>query len=384
MKKENPHTAFGHLIANGNAKKIQITFENDMVRNISFVADFPQANMDEFIITSCLMDAHTHLFLSGTTHMAYRNYQKNMGETEIVQQIKTHIRRSMQYGIRAIRDMGSAADYLQKISVPNNFFITNTGPGYCVKGRYGMFVAVPIAMKDLPAQIFHRTETYPWIKIIQSGINSLSSFDEKCACQFTLDVLTDAVSIAHQKGVRVAAHANGEEAVRIAIDAGCDSIEHGYKMGKENLRRMADRQIHWIPTVVAMKNIARFELGKEAERENAKRYVDDQMEAVFHAREYGVPILAGSDAGSFGVYHGKGLWEEIQIFVKTGMRLEKAIECADARSAEFLTGITEFETVSSEQLDTFVLLHTNIHRFAETQIMPKEVRISGEMIQTSE
>jgi imidazolonepropionase-like amidohydrolase len=38
-------------------------------------------------------------------------------------------------------------------------------------------------------------------------------------------------------------HANGETAVRMAVEAGCDSIEHGYFMGPDNLRRMADNGV---------------------------------------------------------------------------------------------------------------------------------------------
>jgi imidazolonepropionase-like amidohydrolase len=48
-------------------------------------------------------------------------------------------------------------------------------------------------------------------------------------------------------------HANGHLPVKLAICAGCDSIEHGFFMGEENMRRLADTGVVWVPTAVTMK-----------------------------------------------------------------------------------------------------------------------------------
>ncbi|MDH4319209.1 MAG: amidohydrolase, partial [Desulfobulbaceae bacterium] len=48
--------------------------------------------------------------------------------------------------------------------------------------------------------------------------------------------------------------ANGPEHVAEAIDAGCDAIEQGYLMGEENLGKMAERNVLWIPSVLRAKN----------------------------------------------------------------------------------------------------------------------------------
>lgn len=45
-------------------------------------------------------------------------------------------------------------------------------------------------------------------------------------------------------------HANGQEAVRVALEAGRDSIEHGHFMGNDNLSKMAEKGIIWVPTDV--------------------------------------------------------------------------------------------------------------------------------------
>ena len=168
----------------------------------------------------------------------------------------------------------------------------------------------------------------------------------------------------------------------MAIQAGCNSIEHGYKMGRENLKKMAEAQIYWIPTIAAMKNLAEFWPGTLQERDNAKRYVEDQMEQVFWAREYGVPILAGSDAGSFGVNHGKGLWEEIQLFVEAGMSLEEAISCASSKSSS-LGDWKDFDLLAPGKPANFIVLELSNNVFSKERLCPKEVWIHGEIFTPS-
>ncbi len=43
--------------------------------------------------------------------------------------------------------------------------------------------------------------------------------------------------------------------VKFAVDAGCDSIEHGFFMGEENLKRMAGRGTFWVPTAHTIEKV---------------------------------------------------------------------------------------------------------------------------------
>jgi imidazolonepropionase-like amidohydrolase len=79
------------------------------------------------------------------------------------------------------------------------------------------------------------------IKIVNSGLNSLSCFAKETKPQFDSAELKAAVRADRQCGLKTMVHANGKMPVKIAVDAGCDSIEHGFFMGVENLHRIADR-----------------------------------------------------------------------------------------------------------------------------------------------
>ena len=123
------------------------------------------------------------------------------------------------------------------------------------------------------------------VKIVQSGLNSLSDFGKEAKSQFDPDELKRAVSRVHRTGRRVMVHANGREPVKTAIAAGCDSVEHGFFMGRENLEALAERGIFWVPTVVTMKAFAELEFG--VKRDVARRNLEHQLEQIRLAREFG-------------------------------------------------------------------------------------------------
>jgi len=59
----------------------------------------------------------------------------------------------------------------------------------------------------------------------------------------TVAELVAVVEEAHRAGLKVAVHAVDKASIQTAIDAGCDSIEHGNEITDEQLKRMRDREI---------------------------------------------------------------------------------------------------------------------------------------------
>ncbi len=174
------------------------------------------------------------------------------------------------------------------------------------------------------------------IKIINSGPNSISEFAKETSPQFVLEDLRNAAALGHSMGLKLMVHANGRLPVEGALEAGCDSIEHGYFMGEENLKRMAEKRIFWIPTVFAMESLCTVLRGTP-EAEIAARNVEHQLEQIRIAREFGVKVATGTDSGSLGVHHGKALVEELRLFMSAGMCLEEAVQCATSRVADLLS-----------------------------------------------
>ena len=154
--------------------------------------------------------------------------------------------------------------------------------------------------------------------------------------QFTLEEMKAAVKAALHKGLSVMVHANGKIPVEIAVLAGCRSIEHGFFMGKENLKQMAEKDIFWIPTAATMKAYCDHWKRAGQNPDVACRNLEHQMEQIAAAKELGVPIAVGTDAGSIGVHHGRGIVQELIILKRAGLSIQEAIQCATANGARLL------------------------------------------------
>jgi len=117
----------------------------------------------------------------------------------------------------------------------------------------------------------------------------------------SLEEMKAIVEEAHRVHKKVAAHAIGDEATRIAAEAGVDSIEHAYIVPDDVLKTMASKKIFMVPTDYPEEIYTGFtppgatpEERKETEAA-MKRFVQGSRERLKRAVAGGVPIAAGSD-----------------------------------------------------------------------------------------
>ena len=211
------------------------------------------------------------------------------------------------------------------------------GKGWRAPGRYGKIIGrVPQSGSTLAESIKMNSDEVDHIKVMNSGINSLNEFGRETLPQFDRDELEAAFQDARKLGRKVMVHANGKLPVQVALEAGCDSIEHGFFMGEENMKRMADRQVFWVPTAFTMKAMCAHLPAAGARSGAASRMLEAQLEQMGRARELGVALAAGTDAGGFGVRHGEALAEELKLMVMAGFSVEEAIGCATSAGARLL------------------------------------------------
>ncbi len=193
-----------------------------------------------------------------------------------------------------------------------------------------------------------RTAGSDFLKIVYSG-----SIDNEEAQNSRLNQ-EDLCRILQQRGNKKAVVvANGHHRVKEALEAGCDAIEQGYAMGEDNLRKMADMDVLWIPSVLMAKNglqaagsggdvMCRFSMryvapGKADPGAETfwKKMLAEQMTQLRLARKLGVKTAVGTGAGSVGILHGESMVEEMKLFIKAGYSLEETIRCASDNGARF-------------------------------------------------
>ena len=188
--------------------------------------------------------------------------------------------------------------------------------------------------------------------------------------------------------------ANGQQQVKETLAAGCDAIEQGYGMGEDNLRKMADMDVLWIPSVLMAKNgmqgaasggdvMCRFSMryvapGKPDPNAETfwKKMLAEQLSQLRSARKLGVKIAVGTGAGSVGILHGESLVEEMKLFIKAGYSLEETIRCASDNGARFF-GMENLGTLTVGRQATFLVARGTVQQLPRKLAYLEGIYIKG-------
>ena len=307
-----------------------------------------------------LVDCHVHLVLSGVTGSQVGKQQVAADPRELKLHIAERLHSHLNHGVLAVRDGGDRnGDVLccrNEGAWPG--IVKAAGRPWHQPGRYGLFGGQSPRRGEALDHAFARSgEQGDHVKLINSGLNSLTEFARETDPQFSTEEMARLVLLAESRGQKVMVHANGREPVRRAIEAGCHSIEHGFFMGRENLQQMAKRGTTWVPTVVTMKALlagVRSGSGVGSETVIAKTLAR-QLEQLSLAREYGVKVALGTDAGSRGVLHGISAIEELNFLLRACYPLAEALRCASVNGAALL-GVDEIGLLTEGRTANFLVV----------------------------
>jgi imidazolonepropionase-like amidohydrolase len=175
------------------------------------------------------------------------------------------------------------------------------------------------------------------IKICASG-GVFSESDPLKVPQLTVAELEAIIGEAHRWGRKVAAHAHGDEAARLAVEAGIDSIEHGTFLSVDTLRLMKQKGVYLVPTRMAAWWATEHADGYPAPIAKKARSIGIAHREMFQqAVRIGVPIAFGTDSGVSP--HGQNA-HEFSLMVEAGMSPSAALLSA-TRDAARLLGIDQ-------------------------------------------
>jgi imidazolonepropionase-like amidohydrolase len=280
-----------------------------------------------------LIDAHVHLFLHpGAEDL--QTVQESVPQRTALALVAA--REDLFAGFTAERDMGTegagAADSAVRNAIDDGLF---PGPRLRVSGN-----AIDIlgghedAIAFNPAQHVLSNATYAnsadelieairaqhkegsdFVKIYQTGPDTMRGGTLHTPYQYTIAQLKAAVDEAARLGTTVAVHATGEPGVRYAAEAGVASIEHAIQLSGETMRLMRGRRIYAVPTLTWYEYFA----------EHSPTAAENQLQAEIFAYKVaefrkqvaaGIPMAVGSDVGPFA--HGTQA-REFELMVQYGM-----------------------------------------------------------------
>ena len=339
----------GKIVAPG-----EVLVEGDRIAEAGSAVKRPEGaeviDLGDSTLMPGLIDAHVHLFLHpGAEDL--QTIEESVPQRTIYAVLAA--RDDLMAGFTAERDMGTegagSADSALRNSINQGLI---PGPRLRVSGN-----AVDIlgghedAIRYNPAQHILSNATYAnnaaelvtvirqqfkegadFIKIYQTGPDSIRDGRLSTPYQYTEAELRAAVEDAARVGKHVAVHATGEPGTLYAARAGVVSVEHADQLSDETMRIMRAKQIFAVPTFTILEYFAQH-AATPTQAAHEQKIADLHVEEFHKQLSAGVPMAVGSDVGPFP--HGTQA-REYMLMVKYGMTPLAALQAGLLNGAKLL------------------------------------------------
>lgn len=328
----------------------------------------PDCDLPDFTLLPGLIDAHTHLFLEGgELDPQKRTAHLEQPPEKLLHLAGQRLEKLVRLGITACRDAGDKDGVglaLSKLCAgehrPLMPYIDSPGAAIHHRGRYGSFMAESFEDCHTPHQCVEmRVKAGAYrIKLIPTGIINFKKGAVTAEPQMTAEQIAQFVAAAISFGRQTLAHASGDAGIEHAINGGVDTIEHGFFVRDDQLAKMRDRHIAWVPTFAPVqKQVDHADrIGWDAKiLTNLNKILDQHSESLVKAHAMGVRIIAGSDAGSYGVAHGLGFLDELEFMERAGLAPLAIIHAATGASSDRLAFREKFGWIKPGYLSRFIL-----------------------------
>ena len=289
----------------------------------------PTAYLEEFTLNDADIAYDAEVFAK-TTLLAGFTTVRDLGGTGVNVSLRNAIKAGKVIGPRIFtveKSLASTGGHADPTNGYRKDLMGNPGP------KEGVVNSVEDARQAVRQRYKNGAD---WIKITATG-GVLSVAKSAGNPQFTQEEIEAIVSTAKDYGMKVAAHAHGDEGMQRAVKAGVKTIEHGTEMSDATMDLMIKYNAYLVPTITAGKTV----------EENAKKpnyypaivvpkalAIGPKIQGTFaKAYKKGVPIAFGTDAGVF--QHGLNAREFVYM-TEAGMPIMKALQSATITNAMLL------------------------------------------------
>lgn len=356
----------------------------------------PDLTLSNHTLLPTLTESHAHLFLDGAPVVfeARDAYLKQSPEW-MLDRARARLPKILQSGVGAIRDAGDkqgvgltlSAERKSAVRDPRSAipYIDSPGPAIHHKGRYGAFMGSPLEDHLSPAACVAArvAQGADRIKLLVSGIINFKEGQVTTPPQMSIDEVRQLVEAAKAHGKQTFAHASGTPGVEHSIEGGVNTVEHGFFITEDQLVRMRDRQIAWVPTFAPVQ--LQIDRAKDLGWDDTvvghlKRIIDAHQKMLARAHDIGVPIIAGSDAGSCGVPHAIGLLDELLHMQHAGLPPIAILNSATGMPSTLLNFPQKFGKIAPGYLPRFILTQHNLLESVANLAKEKSIFFDGHVI----
>ncbi len=255
-------------------------------------------------------------------------------------------------GVTTIRTVGGLGNFDTRLrdeiaaGTKNGPRILAANEGISVPGGH-MAGSVAIAAHNIEEAIQHleksEQEKVDLIKLmITGGVMDAKEKGVPGELKMAPEMVKAVCDKAHEAGYTVAAHVESPEGVRVALENGVDSIEHGAKPDAEIIRLFREKGAFLCTTISPALPYALFDRSitnaTEVEQYNGNVVFKGIIDCSKAALENDIPVVLGNDVGCPWITQ-YDFWRELFYFHKyVGVSNSFALYTATSRSAE-LAGI---------------------------------------------
>ncbi len=234
-----------------------------------------------------------------------------------------------------------------------------------INSHFPWLQSIPSGICDGPDECRKKTREViragaDWVKIATTG-GVGTPIGGPLIRQFSPEEVQVIVDTAHAAGKPVMSHAYGGEGVKICLDAGVDSIEHGAALDDALIEQMVKQGTWLVPTFTVLRRIVA--IGEqnplalpEYMPRKARMLLEYQAESFRQALRAGVKIALGTDGGGFG--HGENAGE-LAYLVEAGMSPMQALVAATRMGTECMGLGDETGLLRAGMLADFLVVDGN-------------------------
>lgn len=304
-----------------------------------------------------LIDTHVHC-VGGDYTPGYEDQAEGMA----VLRTAEVMRKTLDAGITTVRTAGSrdhldiiVRDAINAGVIPGPRMIAS-GRGLTITGGHlaGICQEVDDASEAVKGVREHFKAGADSIKIMMSA-GAATGGRDITASQFNFDEVQAMVQEVHRAGRKVLTHAIGPQAIRDAVAAGVDSIDHGYHLDEETAQQMRDTGIYLVPTFCPGHYYTRVRLAEPWRIERAEATWALRKVSFELALQVGVPIAMGSDCGAPSRMPNGRNALELELMVEHGMSPSDAIHAGTGAAADLL-GLDDVGRVAVGQVADLIVV----------------------------
>jgi imidazolonepropionase-like amidohydrolase len=332
----------------------EILIQGDVIKEVGAKVTRPAGSeiidLGDTTLLPGLIDAHVHLFLHpGAEDL--QTVQESVPQRTIMATLAA--RDDLLAGFTAERDMGTEGagsadsavrDAINRGEIPGPR-LRISGNAINILGGHEDAIGYNPEQHVLPNATYANNsaelvtvireqlkEGADFIKIYETGVDSVADGKFSTPYQYTEEELTAAVGEAARTGNRVAVHATGEPGTLYAARAGVESVDHAFQLSDETMRIMREKQIFAVPTFTISEYFAEH-AATPAAAARERAMLDVHIAQFKRQLAADVPIAMGSDVGPFP--HGTQA-REFVLLVKYGMSPLAAIQAGTLNGARLL------------------------------------------------